>query len=108
MRHHVCKIKVILRKELRQYSLRYDQIHLIFYMLMKDYKLKLPELRHSKLEGRINDPKYCLFHQIFGHSIRDYYILKDNIQALHDANVLFLLFSLKSELSFIAIDLRLQ
>ena len=38
--------------------------------------------------GKIDNPNYCLYHRMLGHPTKSYYIFKDNLQALIDAEVL--------------------
>jgi len=40
--------------------------------------------------GRTNDPNYSLFHRVVHHPTNKYFVLKDKIQALIDAEVLTL------------------
>jgi len=66
---------------------------MIFHLLQKGGKLKLPEVRRPNEVGRMNDPNYYLFHRIVHHPTNKCFILKDKIQALVDTGVL----TLKSE-----------
>ena len=65
----------------------------IFHLLHKGNKLKLPDARRPNEVGRSNDPNYCLFHRMVHHPTNKCFVLKDKIQALVDAGVL----TLKSE-----------
>lgn len=53
--------------------------------------LNLLEDKHPKEAWNVDDPKYCLYHLIIGHPTKNYYILKDKIQPLVDANIIKLL-----------------
>ena len=77
----------------KQYSFKDDQVVTIFHLLQKGNKLKLPDARRPNEIGRMNDPKYCLFHRMIHHPIDKCFVLKDRIQTLVDAGVL----TLKSE-----------
>ena len=77
----------------RQYSSKDEHVVTIFHLFNKGNKLKLPETRHPKELGCMNDPNYCLIHGMVHHFTSRCYILKDKIQALVDASVL----TLKSE-----------
>ena len=74
------------------YSFKDEQVVIIFHLIHKGNKLKLPKVRRPNEVRRTNDPNYCLFHKIVHHPIR-YFILKDKIQVLVDAGGL----TLKSE-----------
>ena len=78
---------------LKQYSFKDEQVIIIFYLLQKGIKLKLPEARRPNEVGRTNDPNYCLFHKMVHHPMNKCFVLKDKIQALVNVGVL----TLKSE-----------
>src|SRR3954471_13456208 len=54
-------------------------------MLSKGDQLKLPEPRNPEEVGKTDDPRYCLYHRGLGHPTKNYWSLKDNLQALVDA-----------------------
>jgi len=60
----------------------------LFKLLQKSNKLKLLEARCPEEVGKIDDPSYCLYHRMLGHPTKNYYIFKDILQALIDAEVL--------------------
>jgi len=60
----------------------------LFKLLQKSNKLKLPEARRPEDVGKVDDPKYCLYHRMIGHPTQNCYIFKDVLQALIDAEVL--------------------
>ena len=78
---------------LKQYSFKDNQVVIIFHLLYKVNKLKLLDARHPNKIGRMNDPKYCLFHRMIHHPTDKCFVLKDKIHALVEAGVL----TLKSE-----------
>ena len=49
------------------YSFKDEQVVTIFYLLYKDNKVKLPEVRRPNEVGRTNDANYCLFHRMVHH-----------------------------------------
>ena len=72
------------------YSSKDEQMVIIFPLLHKGNKLKLPEVQRPTEVGRTNDPKYYLFHRMVHHPTSLCFILKDKIQVLVDAEVLTL------------------
>jgi len=60
----------------------------LFNLLNKSNRLKLPEVRRLEEVGKTDNPNYCLYHRILGHPTKSYYIFKDILQALIDAEVL--------------------
>jgi len=73
-----------------QYSFKDEHVVIIFHLLNKGNKLKLPEVWHPDEVGRVNDPNYCLFHRIVHHSTCRCNVFKDKIQVLIEAGVLTL------------------
>ena len=70
----------------KQYSFKDEHIVSLFKLLNNSNKLKLSEARHLKKVGKINNPNYCLYHQMLGHPTKSCYIFKD--VALIDEDVL--------------------
>ena len=60
----------------------------LFQLLQKSNKLKLSEARRPDKVGKTDHPNYYLYHWILGHSSKNCYIFKDDLQALIDVNVL--------------------
>lgn len=52
--------------------------------------IKLREPRCPEEIGKVNDPKYCKFHRMLGHTTQNCFVLKDNHQGLADAGILTL------------------
>ena len=50
--------------------------------------MKLPEAKRPDEVGKTDDPNYCLYHRMVGHPTKSYFIFKDVLQALIDAEVL--------------------
>src|SRR3954471_15388123 len=57
-------------------------------MLNKGGQLKLPEPKNPEDVGKTDDPRYCLYHRALGHPTKNYWSLKDKLQALVDAGAL--------------------
>lgn len=53
-------------------------------------KIELLEPKRPEEVGRTKDPKYCDYQRIISHLTKDYFILKDKIQALVEVGVLLL------------------
>ena len=60
----------------------------MFKLQHKSNKLKLPEPRRPEDVGKVDDPKYCMYHRAIGHPTQSCYIFKDTLQALIDVEVL--------------------
>ena len=74
----------------RQYYFVDKHVVIIFHLLKKGNKLKLPEARHPDEVGRTNDPNYYLFHRMINHPTSRCNVFKNKIQALIKADVLTL------------------
>ena len=61
---------------------------MLFKLLNKSNRLKLPEARRPEEVGKTDNPNYCLYHRMLGHPTKSCYIFKDILQALIDAEVL--------------------
>ena len=57
-------------------------------MLNKAEKLKLPEPKNQDDIGKIDHPKYCLYHRGLGHPTKSCWALRDKLQTLVDAGIL--------------------
>lgn len=60
----------------------------MFKLLQKGNKIKLFEPRRPEKVGKTDDPNYCLYHRMLGHSTHKCFILKDMLQVLVDVQVL--------------------
>jgi len=65
-----------------KYSFKDDNVDALFKMLSKSRQPKLPELRNPENVGKTDDPRYCLYHRGLGHPTKNYWSLKDKLQAL--------------------------
>ena len=72
----------------KTYSFQDEHVTFLFKLLQKSNKLKLPEVRRPNEIGKTDDPNYCLYNRMFGHSTKNWYIFKDVLQALISADVL--------------------
>jgi len=72
----------------KQYSLKDEHVVSLLKLLHKSNKFKLPEAKHPEEMGKTDDPNYCLYHRMVGYPAKSYYIFKDVLQALIDADVL--------------------
>src|SRR2546430_4993342 len=71
-----------------KYSFKDDKVEALFKMLNKGGQLKLPEPMNPEDVGKTDDPRYCLYHRGLGHPTKNYWSLKDKLQALVDAGAL--------------------
>jgi len=72
----------------RQNFFKDEHVDSLFKLLNKSNRLKLPEARRPEEVGKTDNPNYCLYHRMLGHPTKSYYIFKDILQALIDAEVL--------------------
>ena len=70
------------------YSFKDEHVVSLFKLLQKDNKLKLSEIWCHEEVGKTVIPSYYLYHRILGYPTKNYYIYKDVLQALIDAEVL--------------------
>ena len=71
----------------KQYSFKEDQVVIIFHLLSKSNKLKLPEAVRPEEVGCTSDANYCLFHRMVHHPTSKCFTLKAKIQVLIEAGV---------------------
>ena len=69
------------RKEVK-YSFHDDDVEAIFKQLMKEKAIKLPEPKRPSEVDKTDDPKYCPYHRIVSHPLKECYVLKNVIQAM--------------------------
>ncbi|MQL71230.1 hypothetical protein Taro_003548 [Colocasia esculenta] len=56
-----------------------DHTKMLFKLCMKNDLLKLPAIRRPSETDRVDEPNYCLYHRMLGHSIEDCYIFKNEV-----------------------------
>ena len=57
-----------------------DDVQGIFDELMAARAISLPEPKRPTKVNKTNDPRYCLYHKIISHPIKDCYVFKDIIE----------------------------
>ncbi|KAI8535488.1 hypothetical protein RHMOL_Rhmol10G0178500 [Rhododendron molle] len=81
--------KVTMKERLeKKYSFTDDLVEDIFEDLLEWKLIALPDVKRPHDEGKKNDPKYCPYHHLISHPLRDYFVLKDKIQELFDLRVI--------------------
>jgi len=68
------------RKKGKKYPFDDDDIQGIFDELMAIKAISLLEPKRSAEVNKTNDPKYCPYHWIISHPIKDCYVFKDIIK----------------------------
>ena len=63
----------------RTYSFRRDKVAKIFKDALRD-KLPLPECKRPKEADRCDEPNFCPYHRVLGHTIENCYVFKDLIE----------------------------
>ncbi|CAL8989853.1 unnamed protein product [Prunus brigantina] len=69
------------RKEVK-YSFDDEDVEEIFDQLLASNGITLPESKRPAEANKTNDPRYCWYHRLISHTLKDCYILKDKIQEL--------------------------
>ncbi|KAL0290359.1 UNVERIFIED_CONTAM: hypothetical protein Sangu_2577200 [Sesamum angustifolium] len=59
-----------------------SDIAYIFYELLERKLIELPESKHLDEAGKVNDPKYCKYHQVVSYPIKRCFAIKEKIMAL--------------------------
>ena len=72
----------------RQYLFKDMHVNLLFKLLNKSNRLKLSKARRPEEVGNTDNPNYYLYHKMLGHLTKSYYIFRDILQVLIDAEVL--------------------
>ena len=72
----------------KQYAFKDEHVDSLFKLLNKSNRLKLLEARRFEEVGKTDNPDCCLYHRMLGHPTKSYYIFKDILQALINAEVL--------------------
>ncbi|KAL0416671.1 UNVERIFIED_CONTAM: hypothetical protein Slati_3499000 [Sesamum latifolium] len=66
----------------RQYPFLDSDIPGIFDDLLEANLIDLPEMKRPEEAERKDDPKYCKYHRLVGHTIQDCFVFKDKINAV--------------------------
>ncbi|CAB4273271.1 unnamed protein product [Prunus armeniaca] len=69
------------RKEVK-YSFDDDVVEEIFDQFLASKAITLSESKRPTKANKTNDPRYCRYHRLVSHTLKDCYILKDKIQEL--------------------------
>ncbi|KAI3453522.1 hypothetical protein Pfo_010185 [Paulownia fortunei] len=63
--------------QVKQYPFLNSDVSGIFDDLLKANLIELPEMKHLEESRHVDNPKYCKYHHLVGHSIHDCFIFKD-------------------------------
>ncbi|KAL0437702.1 UNVERIFIED_CONTAM: hypothetical protein Sradi_0478100 [Sesamum radiatum] len=66
----------------KQYPFLDSDISEIFDDLLEANLIDLPEMKQSEKAERKDDPKYCKYHRLAGHTIQDCFVFKDKVMQL--------------------------
>ncbi|KAL0434116.1 UNVERIFIED_CONTAM: hypothetical protein Slati_2745900 [Sesamum latifolium] len=66
----------------RQYPFLVSDVPRIFDDLLEANLIDLPEMKRPKEAERKDDPKYCKYHRLVGHTIQDCFVFKNNVMQL--------------------------
>ena len=74
----------------KQYPLPNSDISKMLDHLLELKLIELPEMKHPEEADQTNDPKYCKYHHLIGHTIERCFVLKDKIMELaHQGKITF-------------------
>lgn len=74
----------------RDYDFAVEDSESIFQTLLQNEKIKLPTCKGLEEEERTNDPKYCIYHMVISHHIKDCWVFKNKVHDLLDNGVITL------------------
>ncbi|KAL0420488.1 UNVERIFIED_CONTAM: hypothetical protein Slati_3071700 [Sesamum latifolium] len=66
----------------RQYPFLDSDVSGIFYDLLEANLIDLPEMKWSEEAEWMDDPKYCKYHHLVGHTIQDCFVFKGKVMQL--------------------------
>lgn len=66
-----------------EYSFTREKVRELFYELMENDLLTLPDQRRYKELGRNEDPKYVPYHQLVSYAVKDCFVLKKIYKISH-------------------------
>ncbi|KAL0352209.1 UNVERIFIED_CONTAM: hypothetical protein Scaly_1609600 [Sesamum calycinum] len=66
----------------REYLFLDSDVLGIFDDLLEANLIDLPEMKRPEEAERKDDPKYCKYHRLAGHTIQDCFVFKDNVMQL--------------------------
>jgi hypothetical protein len=72
-------ITTLKEKKSKPYSFRRDRVAKIFSDSLKN-GLQLPECKRPADMGKSDDPNYCPYHRILGHTIEDCWVFKEWVE----------------------------
>ncbi|KAK2985274.1 hypothetical protein RJ640_009787 [Escallonia rubra] len=72
----------------KKYSFSDDLVEDLFEDFMEQDLITLPEVERPHEVGKKEDPKYCPYHRLISHPLKECFILKDKIQELLDSNTI--------------------
>ncbi|KAK1684838.1 hypothetical protein QYE76_045686 [Lolium multiflorum] len=68
----------------REYSFPVDEIGDLFVGLLQLKLIELPNSKRPEEANRTNDPNFCHYHRILGHTLKDCFVVKNIIQKMID------------------------
>ncbi|KAH7855481.1 hypothetical protein Vadar_025365 [Vaccinium darrowii] len=72
----------------KNYSFTDDLVEDMFEDLLEQKLITLPEVKRPHEKGKTTHPKYCPYHRLISHKLRDCFVLKDKIQELFDSKTI--------------------
>ncbi|KAL0406359.1 UNVERIFIED_CONTAM: hypothetical protein Slati_3949800 [Sesamum latifolium] len=70
------------KMQVRQYPFLDSDVPEIFDDLLEANLIDLPEMKRPEEAERKDDPKYCKYHRLVGHTIQDCFVFKDKVMQL--------------------------
>ncbi|XP_031131677.1 uncharacterized protein LOC116033061 [Ipomoea triloba] len=72
----------LVERQEKTYPFLDSDVSPMFDELLKLRLIELPEMRRPDEASRVNDPNYCKYHRLLGHSIEQCFIFKNKVMAL--------------------------
>lgn len=72
----------------REYSFPAEEVHDLFTGLRELNLIALPKSKRPEEATKFNEPNFCHYHRILGHTLKDCFVVKNVIQKLIDDGVI--------------------
>lgn len=70
----------------KAYTFHLDDLESLFRQTIEYQDIILPKSKRPTEADKVNDPKYCKYHCILGHTLQDCFMFKDKLQELINKN----------------------
>uniref|UniRef100_J3MCF0 RNA-directed DNA polymerase n=1 Tax=Oryza brachyantha TaxID=4533 RepID=J3MCF0_ORYBR len=74
----------LIERQNREYSFPAEEVHDLFAGLRELNLIELPKSKRPEESAKVNEPNFCHYHRILGHTLKDCFVVKNIIQKLID------------------------